>query len=870
MGEVYRARDTKLNRDVALKVLPAAFAQDTERMARFQREAQVLAALNHPNIAQIYGMQDSALIMEFVPGEDLRGPLRIDDAVDIARQIADALEAAHEKGIVHRDLKPANIKVTPDGKVKVLDFGLAKAMEETSADISNSPTLSLMATRAGVIMGTAAYMAPEQAKGLTVDRRADIWAFGVVLFEMLTGRRMYSAPTASETLALVMLKEPSLDALPPETPAHVRRLLERCLRKDPRRRLRDIGEARVLLEEPLEESPPASSPAAPRSPRERVVWMAATAFLALAVMAAVLWRPAPKPAPIRRATIDLGANTSLAANGDVLAVSPDGTLLAYVDQGVTKRLLYLRRLDQLTAVPLVGTDDGRNPFFSPDSQWIGFFDQNKLKKVAVHGGSVVALCDAPSNYGGTWAADGTILFGARQGGLLRVSDAGGTPQVATTPSNGEMTHRWPQLLPGDQAVLFTTATSTALSDSAGIAVQVLSTGQKKTLVPGGIHGRFLPTGHSGKGHLVYMHDGTLFAASFDVNRLEITSPPAPAIEGVSINVGGGASQFDFTPDGDLIYFADNGQSRSSSLSWLMAETGPNVKVEMLRATTGAYSQIRFSPDGRHLAIQIFDGKQSDVWVLDWARDSLTRLTFGEGRNPAWTADGRRISYSSGLMGLESIYWRRADGGGEPQMLIAAGGQTDMSWHPSGKFLAYTTENPKTVSDIMILPMEGDEASGWKPGQPYVFLGTPAWEVSPAFSPDGRWLAYAASDTGQQEIYVRPFPGPGGRWQVSSNGGTFPEWSPNGKELFYRDIDRRIMVAAYTAKGDTFQVDKPRVFAEAPLQATTPSNRNFDLHPDGKRFAIVGAPRQGDAATRNKLVLVTNFFEELRRATKNTK
>ena len=891
MGEVYRARDTKLNREVALKVLPDAYAQDAQRMARFQREAQVLASLNHSSIAAIYGLEEGSaarppagpgagqvqvLVMELVEGPTLaeriaQSAIPIEEALPIARQIAEALEYAHEHGIIHRDLKPANIKLTTDGKVKVLDFGLAKALADESAvpDISASPTLSMAATRAGLILGTAAYMSPEQAKGHAVDRRADIWAFGAVLFEMLTGRRAFPGDDATEILASVIKSEPHWDSLPASMPPQFRKLLRRCLEKDIRRRLQAIGEARIHLEEVADTSGtdatgiPAAIPPMPAWQR-RLPW--AVAMVAVVAAVLLLWRPweGPRVPPTAvRLNMELGADASLFTPfGAGAALSADGKRLAFVASAAGKPpQLYVRSLDQLKAAVLSGTEVSRNPFFSPDGEWIAFFAGGKLKKVSVQGGAVVTLCDAADDRGGSWGEGDRIVFAQipRQG-LSRVSAAGGTPEALTEVDRrlGETTHRWPQVLPGGKAVLFTAHSSGGNFDNATVVVMALDTKHRKTIHRGGTYPRYLPSGH-----LLYLHEGTLFAAPFDLNRLEMTGSPVPAVEGVVANSGNGGAQFAFSDTGTLVY----SPGRSSGEGWQIDWLNGAGKLTSLRSAKGAYYNPRFSPDGTRLAVDVFDGKGSDVHVFDWKRDTLSRLTFAadyDGRS-VWTPDSRWIAFASERIGgIQNIYWNRSDGTGEPQRLAeSSNAQRPMSWHPSGKMLAFQEQSPQTNWDIMILPMAGDEKSGWKPGQPTAFLKSSFFESAPAFSPDGRWLAYASDETATFEVYVRPFPGAEGKWQISSGGGGLPTWSPNGKELFYRSLENKIMVSTYSVSGSSFRADKPRPWSEVQLQEVGP-NRNFDLHPDGKRFAVLRSAETQTEDKRDKVTVIQNFFEELRR------
>jgi serine/threonine-protein kinase len=867
MGEVFRARDTKLNRDVAIKVLPSAFAQDAERVARFRREAQVLASLNHPNIAAIHGLEEGdgvlALALELVEGEELaerltRGAIPVDEAVAIAKQIAEGLEAAHEKGIVHRDLKPANLKLTKDGTVKILDFGLAKAYggeaeAAGSEGLSQSPTMSRQMTEAGVIFGTAAYMSPEQARGGTVDKRADIWAFGVVLFEMLTGKRLFTGETVSDTLAAVLRQEIDWKALPASMPPVVRELLERCIERDPKERLRDIGDLRIVLERRL------GTPDTVRvSSRLRALPWALALMLALVSLALwAPWRPAP-PAPPLRLSAELGAAASLSASlGPAAILSPDGRLLAFVASQVAggRPLLHLRQLEQLDAAALVGTEGVRDPFFSPDGEWIAFFADGLLKKVSITGGAAVTLCDAANPLGGTWAEDGTIFFTpSLSAGLSRVSSAGGTPQTLTTldPASQEVTHRWPQALPGGKAVLYTAGSTLGNYEDASLVVHTLEGDTRKVLHRGGYHGRYLPSGH-----LVFMHEGTLFAAPFDLDRLELTGEPVPALAGVTASSSSGGAQFAFSRDGTLVY--QRGEGRGTSIQWMDREG----KTQPLGAAPGSYNTIRFSPDGQRLAL---GGR--DVWVYEWGRDTLSRVTFDPGWDgfPVWSPDGRRVAFVSlrADQAAGNLYWQGADGTGEAERLTESKNlQLPTSWHPSGKFLAFQENNPQTSLDILILPLTGDEASGWKAGKPTVFLSSPFDEFGAAFSPEGGWLAYTSNESGRFEVYVRTFPGPRGKWQVSTAGGHWPTWSRSRRELFYLGLDGRITEAGYTVEGDSFRAEKPRVWSPGLVASLGPFNRTFDMHPDGERVAVLKA--SGEAETRrDKVVLILNFFDELRR------
>ncbi|MDO8679764.1 MAG: protein kinase [Acidobacteriota bacterium] len=885
MGEVYRAKDSKLKREVALKVLPADVAKDRERLARFQREAEVLASLNHPHIAQIYGLEQAgdtfALVMELVEGEDLaqriaRGPVPLDEALPIARQIAEALEAAHEQGIIHRDLKPANVKVRADGTVKVLDFGLAKAMAPAGAagaNAMNSPTLSIHATEAGLILGTAAYMSPEQAAGKAVDKRSDLWAFGVVLLEMLTGRQVFAGETVSHVLAAVLRAEPDWSALPANTPPPIRRLLRRCLDKDRKRRLDSVADARLEIDDaltPIGETGTVSESTQGAAWRRALPWAVAAAGLVVAAVAITLWVPwrkASPPAPLRLST-ELGADVSLTVGlGDATSLSPDGAVIAFVAQksGGGSPQLYVRRLTQLQATPLSGTDDAESPFFSPDGQWIAFFAGGKLKKIAVTGGATVTLCDAPDDRGGAWGEDGTIVFLPNtRGSLMRVSSAGGTPEPLTSLAEGEATQRWPQVLPGGKAVLFTSSGATVAYDDANLVVQALPTGARTVVQRGGYHGRYLPSGH-----LVYLHAGTLVAAPFDLERLAVTGPPVPALEGVTSNADTGGAQFAVSASGTLVYLPGHSTGSGLPIHWMDHEG----KTPPLRATPANWSNLLFAPDGRRLAIQILERSTNDIWVYEWARDTLTRLTFDPANDlkPVWTPDGRRLVFASARadQAMPNLYWQRADGTGDAQRLTESKNlQWPASWHPSGTVLAFEEQTPQTATDLMILPLEGDEASGWKPGKPTVFLNSPFTEREPMFSPDGRWLAYISNEFGRPEVYVRPFPGPGGKWQISTGGGSYPTWSQTKRELFYGTPNGQIMVAPYAVEGDSFRAEKPRLWSEG-RHVVRGLTRMFDLHPDGERVALAPAA-QTSGVKQDHVTFLFNFFDELRRIAPVTK
>jgi Tol biopolymer transport system component/predicted Ser/Thr protein kinase len=848
MGEVYRARDTKLDRDVAIKVLPPALAEDPERLARFEREAKVLAALNHPNIAQIYGIEERALVMELVDGATLQGPLPLETAFDYARQIADALEAAHEKNIIHRDLKPANIMITPAGVVKVLDFGLAAVAQSSDpSNPVNSPTLTISPTRAGMILGTAGYMSPEQARGKTVDKRADIWAFGVVLFEMLTGKPLFEGETVSDTLAQVLTKEPDWTQIP----AKVRRLLEACLQKDPKLRVQAIGDWRLLLTD----APPREI-ARSRSP---LGWVTAALGLALLVVGVLLWRATrtvePPLKPLVRLEVDLGPDVSLplgATLGPGVILSPDGTRLVYVSQN----RLFTRRLDQPQPTELPGTEGASAPFFSPDGQWVAFFAPEHLKKVSVDGGAAVALSEALlSAGGGSWGEDGNIIANltAPFGGLSRIPSSGGVPAPVTQLAQGESGHRWPQMLPGGNAVLFTANASQGNYNAANIEVISLADRRRKTLVRGGTFGRYSPSGH-----LLYMNRGTLFAVPFDLEKLEVRGTAVPVLEQVDYSTLNGSAQLDLSRSGTFLYRGGEGGGLLT-VQWLDGAG----KTEPLLAKPGVYGHPSLSPDGKRLALTVTEGLGTDIWVYQWQRDAMTRLTFtGNAGYPWWTPDGRYIVFRS----VEGMSWTRADGAGQPQPLTQSKNyQFPWSFSSDGKRLAFIERGAASGLDLWTVPLESDSA-GLRAGKPEAFLETPADERYDSFSPDGRWIAYSSDESGAPEIYVRAFPNRGGKWQISNSGGAYPMWSRNGRELFFETVDNRIMVAAYTVQGDSFVAGKPRLWSAKKLVAgRVNSIKNVDLAPDGKRFAVLlPADTPESRRTLNHVIFLENFFDELRR------
>jgi len=859
MGEVYRARDAKLGRDVAIKVLPASLARDAERMARFEREAKVLASLNHPNIAAIYGFEDSdgarALVMELVEGPTLAdriaaGPIPIDEALRIARQIADALEYAHERGIVHRDLKPANIKISRDDAVKILDFGLAKAVEgdASSMDMANSPTLTHMATQAGVLLGTAAYMSPEQARAKPVDRRADIWAFGCVLYEMLTGKMAFTGETVSDTLAAIIKEEPDWSQLPTDTPLPVRVLLQRCLQKDPKQRLRDIGDARISLDEVPSGFPePASVTAAVVAPapistplwRRALPWAVAACFAIAGIVGWIL-KPA-SPRPVTRTVITLPPGQRLADFNHylVLALSPDGSELAYVatteGAGGTTQQIYLRKMDSLEANPVPGTEGGSDPFFSPDGQWLGFFAGGKLKKVSVYGGPAQVLADATLVGGGSWSKQGMIAFSGGTTPIYQIPDTGGTPQAVTQLAKGELGHGWPEFLPGGKAVLF--------SNGTGIFAQRIGTGERRNLAPGGVSPRYLPPGY-----LLYAQAGNLMAVPFDAKRLGLKGTPVPVVGNVMEEAIPTPAQYNISATGSLVYVSGSAQASQSKLVWVSR----NGAEQALPAPAGDYEDPRLSPDGRRVALDIGGGQ---IWIYDLARDTLTRFTFqGGGGEPAWTPDGKRIAFASvGGGGAVNLYWQMADGSGGLQRLTTSTHfQLPLSWSPDGQLLAFQ-ELAGTPVDIRVLRLSDRKVE--------TFLQSSGNVGAPQFSPDGRWMAYVSNESGHFEIYVQPYPGPGGKYQISTDGGNEPVWNRNGRELFYRNEDK--MMSVEITPDPSFSAGNPKVLFQGNYVSSAGAFPDFDVSRDGQRFLMLKPVEQAQAAP-TQIDVVLNWTEELKR------
>jgi serine/threonine-protein kinase len=870
MGEVYRATDSNLKRSVAIKVLPASVAGDADRLARFQREAEVLAALNHPNIGAIYGLEKTpdctALIMELVEGDDLsqriaRGPIPLDEALPIAKQITDALEAAHEQGIIHRDLKPANIKVRSDGTVKVLDFGLAKAMEPASAvspGASRSPTITSPAmTEPGIILGTAAYMSPEQARGKPVDRRTDIWAFGCVLYEMLTARRAFAGDEISDTLAEILKREPDWTALPSDTPSSIMRLLRRCLHKDRARRLQHIGDARIEIEESISGTPDKSIATRDIVARRRhiAVVAAASAGSAALIGALVTWialRPAPSsPEQPVQFEIVPPPTLGLAMRGSDrdIAISPDGRQIVYRAGGQAQ--LALRELDRREVNPLPGITNARVPFFSPDGQWIGFFEEGTLKKVPIRGGTPVTLWESTDlPRGGSWGDDGHIVFATQASpGLLLISASGGSPTVLTTPDpvKGERNHWHPSVLPGGRGVLFTIVSNDP--SQAQIAVLDFNTRQQKTLVRGGSQPEYLQSGH-----LVYSAARTLRAVRFDIDRLELAGEPSVVVDDVWVG-GTGASNYAVSRSGTLVHVSNFDPPRS--LVWV-ERTGRETP---LGAPLRGYASPRLSPDGSRIAVAIRD-REHDIHVYDLKREAWMRLASNPSVEdyPIWTPDGKRIVFSSQRHAAHGLYAQAADGSGTVEQLTKGSIEQGPGWvAPDGSGVLGREFSAKTQHDIVWFPLR-DSSSG-AGAIPERLLETRFIEVFPEVSPNGRYVAYQSNVSGRTEIYVRPFPSVrDGEWRVSNGGGTQPTWAKHGKELFYVDPSLALTAVPVDTSGSTFSFGNSEKLFEL-AAVPDPMTRDYDVAPDGRFLMVRPEVRPGQAP--QGLVVVLNWIEELK-------
>jgi len=855
MGEVYRATDTKLGREVALKVLPEGFSRDADRLARFKREAQLLASLNHPNIAAIYGLEDAdgvrALVMELVEGPTLaerieRGPIPPEEALPIARQIAEALEYAHERGIVHRDLKPANIKITPEGATKVLDFGLAKALtsDEPGLDPSNSPTMAM--TQAGFIVGTAAYMAPEQAKGRPTDRRADIWAFGCVFYEMLSGRKAFIGETVSDILAAVLRSDPDWSALPAATPASIQRLLRRSIIKEPRQRLRDMGEARIAIEETLSGTSADDAPAigdgdggiGTRSSllRRALPWaLGANALLFAAISAWLVFQP-KSPQPIFRYSI-LPPENQVFRYGGEMSLSPDGHYLAFVTQSAPgKQSLWVQPLDSLTAVPIDGTGGANAPFWSPDSKELGFNAGGKLEKFAIAGGQPQVLCDKCVASAADWNRDGVILFmSLSNGGLYRVPDTGGVPTlvVAPNPARHETSYRSPEFLPDGRHFLFQAQTSD--KSAKFIAVGSLDSRSVAYLGQGSSQASY-----AAPGYLLYMEQNALMARPFDTKALRFTGPEVPIAQNVGQSAGG-FGFFSVSPAGVLTYATGSltttgTGTATSQMTWYSRD---GKKLDTI-GQPDIYTDPALSQDGSRVAVAIGEQGARNIWILDTKRGTASRLTFSseDDIDPAWQSDGSQILFASHREG--DIYQKAANGLGNEQLLFQSKseGKRPDDVSPDGRYAIYDAQISAASDELWALPLVGER-------KPFALVQGIFFANSARFSPSGRYVAYTSYETGRPEIYVETFPQPTGKWQISATGGWQPMWRHDGKELYYLTLDNQLMAVAVDSDSSAFQAGTPKQLFQAQVIPSRGLRNVYVASPDGQRFLMLtaaGAPK----------------------------
>ncbi len=848
MGEVYRAHDTNLHRDVAIKVVHPAFCDHPDSLIRLRREARALAALNHPHVATLHELAEfdgvCGLVMELVDGETLaealaHGRLPLGDVLRLGSQIASALEAAHESGIVHRDLKPANIKITSAGAAKVLDFGLAKS----DAEFLDAPAASTFATQSGTLLGTVSYMSPEQARGGTIDRRSDLWAFGCVLFEMLTGRLAFDGPSQSDVLVSILEREPDWSALPPETPPPVQRLLRRCLQKDVRRRLRDAGDARLELDDAATlEPPPDSSAARVAALMARGSWIRTAAVLVLgtaigAALVAGLMRAPSRPAATQvQFSVTLPDGERLATTDlPALAISPDGRLVTYLAARGSTTQLSLRRLDAVGSVPLPGTSNALSPFFSPDSQWIAFFADGKLKKVPVAGGPPITICDAGVGFGGSWGSDGTIVFAPTTGSALqRVSANGGTPARVTEldAARGEFSHRWPEFLPDSSTILFTVGT-VGEWDEAEIVAQSLETGQRTTVVKGGTHPHYLAGGY-----LAYAHAGAVWVAPFDLRRLALNGPPARVIEGVAASVDG-AAQFGVSRTGASVYLPSN---LESSARRLVVVEGSDLTP--LAAPAHGYVTPRISPDGRRVLVGVADDSEH-IWAYDLSAGTLTQITFdAANRAPIWTADGQRVTFASNRNGALNLFVAPADAGGTAERLTTSDSlQVPGSWSADGAVLAFMEQHPSTGRDIWLLRPGGERTP---------FANSASDESAPRFSPNGRWIAYVSNESGQAEVYVRPAAAAAGARRISTAGGLEPVWRRDGGALFYR-ADNGLM-AVPVLDSVSLRTGPARVVFDGAVEAGTFDAAGYDAMAGTDRFVMITSASPKSTPTELRVIL----------------
>jgi len=863
MGEVYRAIDTKLDRAVAIKVLPVSFASDPDRLMRFTREAKALAALNHPNIGQIYGIEGDALVMELVEGEDLsaiiaRGPMALSDALPIAKQIAEALEAAHEQGIIHRDLKPANVKVRADGTVKVLDFGLAKAMDppgasgpSASALLNSTAMTSPAMTQMGMILGTAAYMSPEQARGRAVDKRADIWAFGAVLFEMLTGTRAFPGEDITDTLAAVVRAEPDWTLIPAGLSPTLLEFLKRCLQKDPKQRIGDIHDVRLALDGAFDTAVSQTTPVSP-SPLSggRLAWVvAAAAVLAVALLVVPAVRHLRETAPDRQ-SYRFQIAPPASAGFSAFRLSPDGRYVAHIavaggtGVGGESGTLWIRALESLESRQISGAEGASYPFWSPDSAVVGFFQAGKLKRMAVTGGPVQAICDVAAARGGAWGPDGTILFADGPGRpIFRVPSSGGPPVQVTTLTGGDPGegHRSPEFLPDGQHFLFNANANNP--DHRGILLGALDGSAPIRLLPDDSNGVFA------QGHVFFLRDGTLMALPFDPAERKATAEAVPVAENVAIAANNVYGAFSLSANGTLAY-GSGGAANSRELVW-MVRSGKRVRTLGEPKRFGTFA---LSPDEKTVAATFGARPQTDVWLLDSASGLVTRFTFGSSGNyPVWSADGRTIFYARRSGVTNDIVRRPITGGGEEVLLAHTINALPTDVSPDGKTIVHVISGANAALDVGLLMADGDHRES-------AYLSSPANEAQARFSPDGKWMAYQSDESGQSQVYVQTIPAGGGKFQISTAGGGDPVWRRDGKELYYIDSGQKLMAVPVRINGASFEPGAPQQL----FSVSGASGFGFAVTHDGQRF-LMNVPAGGESAVAGpSLTIVTNWQAGLKK------